>query len=111
MPIIEEIQKDKIPEKSRVKVDVLTAYLNDLTPDAAKGHDIIISLSAMELRIAMMIKNGFSTDEIARLLHISPHTVKTHRRNIRKKLNIRNSNINLTSYLKFKLNKASTINA
>jgi PAS domain S-box-containing protein len=107
MPLIDELKNDKIPEKSRVKLDVLSAYLNDLTPEAVKGHDIIISLSAMELRVAMMIKNGFSSDEIARLLHISPHTVKTHRRSIRKKLNITNSNINLSSYLRLKLGKAS----
>jgi PAS domain S-box-containing protein len=111
LPIIAEIKKDKIPEKSRVKIDVLEAYLNDLTPNAAKSHDVIISLSTMELRIAMMVKNGFTSEEIARLLHISTHTVKTHRRSIRKKLNIKNSNINLTSFLKLKLNKANAINA
>ena len=110
MPIIEEMQKEKLPEKSRVKLDVLAAHLNDMTPEAAKGHDVIISLSAMELRVAMMIKNGFSTEEIARLLHISPHTVKTHRRSIRRKLNIRNSDINLASYLKFKLGRTNTMN-
>ena len=107
VPLVDEIKNDKLPEKSQVKLDVLAAYLNDLTPEAAKGHDIIISLSAMELRVAIMIKNGFSSDEIARLLHISPHTVKTHRRSIRKKLNITNANINLSSFLKLKLGRAS----
>jgi DNA-binding CsgD family transcriptional regulator len=107
IPLIDEIKNDKLSEKSRVKLEVLAAYLNDLTPDAAKGHDVIISLSATELRIAMMIKNGFSSDEIARLLHISPHTVKTHRRSIRRKLNITNADINLSSYLRLKLGKAS----
>jgi DNA-binding CsgD family transcriptional regulator len=62
----------------------------------------------MELRVAMMIKKGFSSEEIARLLNVSPHTVKTHRRSIRKKLNIKNSSINLSSYLKYKLGKAHT---
>ncbi len=110
MPIIEDLQNDRIPEKSRAKLEVLAAYLNDLTPAAAKGHDIIISLSPMELRVAMMIKNGFKSEEIARLLHISVDTVKTHRRNIRKKLNIKNSNINLVSYLKLKLGKTPAAN-
>jgi DNA-binding CsgD family transcriptional regulator len=107
LPLIEETKNDKLQEKTRAKLDVLSAYLNDLIPDASKGHDIIIALSSMELCVTMMIKNGFSTEEIARLLNISPHTVKTHRRSIRKKLKIKNSNINLASYLKLKLGKAS----
>jgi DNA-binding CsgD family transcriptional regulator len=107
MPLLEEIKYDNIPEKTRAKLDVLEAYLNDLTPKAVRGHDIIISLSAMELRVGMMIKNGFSSEEIARLMHISPHTVKTHRKSIRRKLNIKNADINLASYLKLKLGRPS----
>ena len=103
MPIVEELHKDQIPEKSRAKLDVLGAYLKDLSPGFTKGHDIIVSLSSMELRVAMMIKNGFASEDIARILHISPLTVKTHRKSIRKKLKIQNSNINLASYLKLKM--------
>lgn len=107
MPLLEEIKYDRIPEKTQAKLDVLDAYLNDLTSEAARSHDIIIALSAMELRVAVMIKRGFTSEQIARMLHISPHTVKTHRKNIRRKLNIKNANINLASYLKFKLGKTS----
>jgi PAS domain S-box-containing protein len=107
MPLLKEIKYDNIPQKTQVKLDVLETYLNDMTPEAAGIHDIIISLSAMELRVAVMIKKGFSSEEIARLLHISPHTVKTHRKNIRRKLDITNANINLASYLKLNLIKAS----
>jgi len=57
------------------------------------------------LRIASMIKNGISSEEIARHLYISPSTVKTHRRNIRKKLNIHNSGMNLRAYLESQLGK------
>ncbi len=107
MPVLEELKSEKIPEKSRAKLDVLDAYLIDLTLQTAKGHEIIVSLSSTELRVAMMIKNGLSSEEIARLLYISLHTVKTHRKNIRKKLNIQNSDVNLGSYLRLKLGKAS----
>jgi PAS domain S-box-containing protein len=110
IPIIEEVQRERIPEKSRVKLDVLNAYLKNLTPGVTKAHDIITSLSSTELRVAIMIRNGFSSADIARLLNLSPHTVKTHRRSIRRKLNIRNTQINLTSYLKFKLGKVSNGN-
>ena len=107
LPLLEEIKYDKIPEKTHAKLDVLSAYLNDLTPETATGHDVIISLSSSELRVALMIKNGFTSKEIARLLNISPHTVKTHRKSIRGKLNIKNADINLASYLKLKLGKES----
>ena len=105
LPIIDELRGDRVPEKSLAKLDVLAAYLDDLAPGATKGHDVIVSLSSMELRVAVMIKREFGSEDIARLLHLSPHTVKTHRRSIRKKLGIRNSKINLSSYLKLKLGK------
>lgn len=103
IPLIEELQADGIPESSRATLEVLSAFLKNLTPDTAEGLEIIVSFSTMELRVATLIKNNFSSEEISRLLHISLHTVKTHRRNIRKKLNINNSKINLTSYLKLRL--------
>lgn len=105
LPLIEELQQDHIHERTRVKLDVVSAHLRSLVPRISRERDIIISLSPMELKVAMMIKKGFSTDEIARMLHLSGHTVKTHRRSIRRKLNIRNSKINQTSYLRFKLDK------
>jgi len=56
-------------------------------------------LSLSELRIASMIKIGMTTDQIAQHLHISPDTVKTHRRNIRRKLDIVGEKNDLASYL------------
>jgi DNA-binding CsgD family transcriptional regulator len=47
-----------------------------------------------------MIKNGMTTDQIAQHLHISPDTVKTHRRNIRRKLDIVGKKNDLASYLR-----------
>jgi PAS domain S-box-containing protein len=105
MPAIDELREDRLSEKSLAKLDVLAAYVDDLASGATNSHDVIVSLSPMELRVAVMIKGGFGSEDIARLLHLSPHTVKTHRRSIRKKLGIRNSKINLSSYLKFKLGK------
>ena len=106
LPLIEELIQDPIPEKCRAKLDVLSAYLRSLTPGVSKGQDIIVALSPMELRIAMMVRKGFSTEETARILHLSPQTVKTHRRSIRSKLNIRNSPVNLATYLKFNIGTA-----
>jgi PAS domain S-box-containing protein len=101
MPVVEEIREDRLPLKTISKLDILAALLSDLT-GGSNGHEVIVALSPSELRVALMIKNGFHSEQIARVLHTSPHTVKTHRRSIRRKLKIHNS-VNLTSYLRAKL--------
>jgi PAS domain S-box-containing protein len=105
MPLIDELSRDIAAERTRVKLEVLAACLKELTPGISRGREVIASLSATELRVAVMIKKSFRTNEIARLLHISPETVKTHRRSIRKKLGVAHSAINLSSYLMQKLGR------
>ncbi len=103
LPAIEEMQHIKMPEKYRVQLDVIRTCLNELIPDAAVSSGVTAALSKTELRVAVMIRNGFSTLEISRMLNLSDLTVKTHRRNIRRKLKMSNSKINLSTYLKLKL--------
>ncbi|MGV7224760.1 MAG: PAS domain S-box protein [Nitrospinales bacterium] len=103
MPIVEQFQENKAFAKHQTEIDVLKAYLNELTADSKDEPGVIFILSNAELRVATMIKNGFSSPEIARLLSVSQDTVKTHRKNIRRKLSINNSKINLTTYLRAKL--------
>jgi len=102
MPIIKELQIDQYCKKREADLEVLAAYLDDLTPGLTLHHDISNSLSDQEMRVMVMIKNGLTSQRIANMLHISLHTVKTHRKNIRKKLKIQNSKVNLASYLKSK---------
>ena len=59
----------------------------------------IEKLSTSEMKVASMIKNGFKTREIALQLHVSASTIATHRKNIRKKLGIRNKETLLENYL------------
>ena len=99
MPIIENLKKQK-KIRTKTELDVVVAYLNDISSNLLKGIDIIVRLSSAEMRIAAMIKNGLTSKEIAEKLCISLDTVKTHRRNIRKKLRIHESNINLANYLR-----------
>jgi DNA-binding NarL/FixJ family response regulator len=71
---------------------------------------IIGPLTPTETKVAVMAQNGMKSFEIANQLHISMETVKTHRKNIRKKLGIQNSDLNLFTYLWLfpKLSKVET---
>jgi DNA-binding CsgD family transcriptional regulator len=103
LPLLEDFQNKASFKKYRAEIDELMLCVNELTPGLKKGSDIILSLSAMEIRIATMIKNGLISPDIADLLHISLDTVKSHRRNIRKKLKLNNLRTNLASYLEAKM--------
>jgi DNA-binding CsgD family transcriptional regulator len=47
-----------------------------------------------------LIKEGRPTKEIADIMNLSPATIQFYRKNIREKLNITNSKLNLQSYLR-----------
>jgi len=48
-------------------------------------------LSNRELEIFELIGHGKTTGAIARMLHLSPHTIDTHREKIKQKLNLKNA--------------------
>jgi len=98
-PIIERLHNDRGMEKYRTDLNLLAGFIGDLTSDLTSDTKIAASLSTTELRIASMIRTGMSSEEIAGHQYISLSTVKTHRKNIRKKLNLRNSRTNLKTYL------------
>ena len=98
MPLITKLKNDPALHRYEVQLDMLTYHLEDLTSAFTIDPSIAMTLSSAEMRIASLVKNGVSTDEIARWLHISENTVRSHRRNIRKKLKI-NTQYNLRNFL------------
>ena len=105
MPIIEKLRQDKNIERYRADFDLLTDYISELTSNLTNDIKIALALSTTELRIASLIRNGMLNQEIAKHLSVTLYTVKTHRRNIRKKLDLHNSGINLKSYMKSELDQ------
>ena len=73
---------------------------NILVPGTALLASEKFGLTKTELKVAAMIKNDMTTDEIAALLNVSTNTINFHRKNIRAKLGITRSNTNLSLRLK-----------
>jgi DNA-binding CsgD family transcriptional regulator len=99
MPLFEEIASQISSRLSEERLNALRKYVNDLASGLASHLQGSPSLSTQELRVALMVKNAMTSEEIAAHLHISPETIKTHRRNIRRKFGLTSSNQKLRVYL------------
>lgn len=77
-------------------VQVLQESVHQLTsPFMRNVGGNLIKLSPMELQVANLVKDGKSTKEISSLLHIASGTINIHRKNIRRKIGIKNQRANL----------------
>jgi len=74
----------------------LEALIAPFTPEWSDPTD---NLTPKEIQVASMIRQGFSNKEIADALNNSVRTITNHRERIRAKLNLKNSRINLRSFL------------
>jgi DNA-binding NarL/FixJ family response regulator len=102
LPIIDRLRMAPSLQKYKSDLELLNSYVMNLFPSHTSDMKMSAKLSATESRIAAMIRNGMSTEDIARNMYISANTVKTHRKNIRRKLNIQNSGYNLRAWLEKK---------
>ena len=99
-----KVSIDILIENLLIRVDELCRALGNESRNFLRKY-----LSATEIKIAVMIKDGLRSSEIAEQLKVSVATVKTHRKNIRRKLKIQNSKINLSSYLKLKWHNSEAL--
>lgn len=104
-PILYALQAEMNPGQ-REYLELLKKNLGNIVTPFVEGSQKVMSiLSPVEVQICNMIKNGLSTKEIAHIRGISPATVNRHRESIRRKLELTNRKINLTSYLNKILNE------
>ena len=59
--------------------------------NVGKARDAISYLTDRELEIFKLIGSGVSTGDIAEQLFLSPHTIDTHRENIKRKIGAKNA--------------------
>lgn len=92
--------KNVLDERHQGLVEIIEHNLREITaPFAKKLTDRLLKLTPKEIEICNYIKAGKSSKEISLSLHITLGTVMLHRNNIRKKLNLDKTKINLATYL------------
>lgn len=95
-PALEFLKAKVSPEEQKIIASMIE---ESLFPITKKRTSIATNLSARELQVATMIKEGYTSKSIALELCITKKAVDYHRSNIRKKLKI-DPKANLESYLK-----------
>ena len=99
-PFLQKLRGTLTDEQALSCLNIAEANLaNLLSPFLNHLAAAFRNLTAKELQIAGMIRQGMESKDIAGLLGISIATVHTHRNNIRKKLALRKGRTNLRSHL------------
>ncbi|XOF33694.1 MAG: response regulator [Candidatus Electrothrix sp. YB6] len=99
LPDLDRTVQAPAEERARLRNLIRSNLLDLVRPLSCEREDIYTLLTPTELRVLNLIRQGKRTKEIAELLTLSPQTVATHRKNIRKKLNLSGKKINLASFL------------
>jgi DNA-binding CsgD family transcriptional regulator len=99
MPILHTMSMG-LNQTQRKYAEILRTNLEDIvSPFVSSLSKKYLSLTPTEVNICNMIKSGMQTKEIAQVRGVSIATINRHREHIRKKLKIKNSDINLMTYL------------
>lgn len=99
LPMVMRLRNDQGLHKYQARLDTLISQIEDVTSGFPIDSRVAMTLSSAQLRVASLVKNGVSTEEIARQLHVSESTVRTQRKNIRKKLKINSAQFSLKNFL------------
>jgi PAS domain S-box-containing protein len=99
-PYIEKMKKTKLNDQQGALLRIVESNLNEIispfTQEISLKH---FNLTSTEVQIAKQIRYGDTTKKIAQFMNVSPRTVETHRKNIRRKIGLEGKKANLRSYL------------
>jgi PAS domain S-box-containing protein len=99
-PYLEKLRKTGLNERQRAFLDILASSLNEIiSPFPRSLYFTYLNLTPSEMQIAALVRHGKTTKEIAELLTLSSRTVETHRKNIRRKLGLKDKKENLRARL------------
>jgi PAS domain S-box-containing protein len=100
VPYFEKIKKTELDDRQEAFLSIIESNLNEIISPFTRQMSLkYFNLTPTEIRIANLIRYGSPSKKIAELMNVSPRTIDTHRKNIRRKIGIQGQRGNLRSYL------------
>ncbi len=97
---VEKLKLTKLDSRQKLYLEILETHLNDIiSPFLRNMSALSLQLTPHEIQVAALVKAGRNTKEMAEILSVSTNAIDFHRKNIRKKLGLKNRKTNLQSYL------------
>ena len=101
LPFLTDVLMTRLESVQRQGIEAAIYHLEQITSSfAQKLGSPNLGLTAREIQVASLINRGQSSKEIAETLNLSPDTVSFHRRNIRQKLGITDTDTSLAKRLR-----------
>jgi len=99
-PYFEKIKKTRLDDQQRALLRIVETNLNEIiSPFTQEVSLKYFKLTPTEIQVANQIRRGLTTQKIAEFMNVSPRTVETHRKNIRRKIGLEGKKANLRSHL------------
>jgi DNA-binding CsgD family transcriptional regulator len=100
LPYIQQLKKAKLNANETKYIQLIDKNIQTIMSEFLTHLQSNVSkFTPKEIQVASLIKEGMSTKEIARLMHVSTKTVDIFRYNIRMKLGLNKQRTNLRSHL------------
>jgi len=100
VPYLEKLKRCTKDEKARAYIGILETNISEITaPFGEYLSSKFSSLTPTEIEVAKLVMQGKTTKTIAAVLNTATSTIDFHRNNIRRKVGITSSRVNLRTYL------------
>jgi len=100
LPYLVKLKRTGLDKRQKTFASILESNLDDIiSPFLRRMSSRYLGLTPAEIKVAIIVRQGKRTKDIAELLDLSPKTIEDHRKNLRKKLGLKNKKTNLRTHL------------
>jgi DNA-binding CsgD family transcriptional regulator len=100
LPFVRNLKESELNSQQKINIDVIEKnLLSIISPFSRTLSTKYLSLTPQEIQIAVLIKEGKNSREIADVMNLSRRTIESHREHMRRKMGLKHKRANLRSHL------------